>query len=72
MLLKDINKCLHMMQKKVTEGSINGQVNKIINKFIVNYDLNDEDKEQLKTLRNIKDYNVRKKVLKDLVKKYLI
>lgn len=60
------------MQERVTEGNVNREINKITNKFTNDYTLNDKDKDKLKILKDVKDYNVRKKILKDLVKKYLI
>ena len=70
MFIKEVNKCLNMIQKNTTEQNVNNQIDKLVREFVNDYDANDKDVKELKKLKDIKDYNIRRKILSDIVVKY--
>lgn len=70
-ILKELNECLRMMDNRVTEGSVNTQIELVSNMIKTNYSIDKDFEKEIDILKKVSDYNVRKKVLKDLVKKYV-
>jgi hypothetical protein len=70
-ILKELNECLKLMDKRVTEGSVNTQIELVSNMIKKDYSIDEDFDKDIDTLKKISDYNVRRKVLRDLVKKYV-
>lgn len=70
-IIKELNSCLEMMNDKVTEGSVNTQIELLANMIRTNYSTDNEFSGMIDTVKKVSDYNVRKKVLKDLIRKYV-
>jgi len=70
-LIKEFNTCLELMNSRVTEGSVNAQLDSLYSKMKRNYSLDSEDVEKFEVLKMIPSYNVRKKILLELMNKYV-
>lgn len=70
-IIKELNSCLEMMNNRVTEGSVNTQIELLANMIRTNYSTDNEFSGMIDTVKKVSDYNVRKKVLKDLIRKYV-
>lgn len=70
-LLKKINDCLHSLNNRVTEKSVSYQVDSLVDELLARYEIESKDKNKLMALKDISDYNFRKKVIDDIVKKYV-
>lgn len=70
-ILKQLNSCLEVMDKRVTEGSVNTQIELLADMIKTNYSIDNEFSGMIDMVKKVPDYNVRKKVLRDLVRKYV-
>lgn len=70
-ILEELNECVKMMDKRVTEGSVNTQIELFSSMIKTNYSVDEEFNDIVKMVKKVSDYNVRKKMLKDLFRKYV-
>lgn len=70
-IIKKLNICLKSLSNRLTESSANYQVDDLVKDLLSKYDIKEEDREKLMTLNEVTDYNFRKKVLLDIVDKYV-
>jgi hypothetical protein len=70
-IVKELNTCLKMMDNRVIEGSVNTQIELVSNMIRKDYSVDEDFDKDIDTLKKVSDYNVRKKVLKDLIRKYV-
>lgn len=70
-ILKELNDCISIMDKKVTEGSVNTQIELFTSMIKTNYSVDEDFNSTVSKVKQVSDYNMRKKMLKDLFRKYV-